>query len=112
MHEIVIPMVPSRNILRGDGWWRNAHNDRVVWRQKVQEAFKDVEPNLYGARVICDWQGRPKPVTTDSLKQSIERELRDALEEVGVRLRWCSVWLEQSGRGAKGETTVILEWVS
>lgn len=110
MHEIVIPMVPSRNILSGTGWWRNSHNDRVVWRQRVAEAVRDVpRDESYVVQVECDWQARPKPVTNWDLIIGIRRELVEALGEAGLRGRVQDVCIEQTGRGAKGETRLYLE---
>lgn len=109
MHEIVIPMVPSKNILGQSRWWRNSHNDREVWRHRVHDAVKDVEPyTLFYARVICDWQGRSKPVTSSSLIEAIEKETVDALREAGVHAAVGEVEVQQSGRG-QGETRIVLD---
>lgn len=106
MHEIIIPMVPSRNILRGDGWWRNAHNDRVVWRERVKRAMDGVVPNTYqNASVVFDWGSRPMPRI--GVHSAVD-VLGEAMSEHGMVVRFCHAELQQSGRG-QGETRVVLE---
>ena len=107
MHEIVIPMVPSRNLIGKAGWWRNSHNDREVWRRRVGDAVAG--RGLLGvhlnASVVFDWGTRAKP--GDCLQPAVE-VLTDALAENGVVVRFCHAEVQQSGRG-KGETRIVLE---
>lgn len=108
MHEIVIPMVPSRNLVGKAGWWRNAHNDRVVWHDRVRRALAGLTlDGAYVAFVWCDWQARPKPVSGGALELAIMRETAEALREGGVDVQVLGATLAQSGRG-QGETRIHL----
>lgn len=115
MHEIVVvvPMVPSKNLIGKAGWWRNAHNDRVVWESVVTQVARQAEADPrppYRARVVCDWQARPMPLPTEKVKQEIAKLVRQAMYAGnGFVLDQVDVEMRQTGRGAKGETRIYLE---
>lgn len=108
MHEIIIPMVPSKNLIGRSGWWRNSHNDRVVWRARVKEAVAGRDLDLtaaYGAHVTCDWQARSRPWNAGD---GVRREFEAALSACGLNVKVNGLTLAQSGRG-QGETRIYLE---
>lgn len=107
--DLVIPLTPSRNILGLSRWWRHSHNDRVVWRQRVQDAVRDVDAQAsYVAGVVCDWQSSAMPMVTPRLIERVRREMQDALHAAGIVAVVRDVELRQSGIG-RGETRLTLE---
>lgn len=108
MAEVLVLMAPNAQMLAAAGWWRNRHNDRTVWRERVARAAQDVAPGFYTARIACDYGTRGKPPATDRVRAAIALETAEALALCGVGAEVTDVQVTQSGRG-QGETRLYLE---
>jgi hypothetical protein len=113
--ELEVLMVPSKNVLGQDRWWRNAHNDREVWQRRVRLAVEgaglDISKRWRIHKLVIDW-GRRKPTLREDGMDRVRVVMGEGLLLGGVRLAGTmgEIAVEQHWSGSGyGTTTLVLE---